>query len=666
MRQEHNTGIRIALNVLESGAASLFLASLAMGPFSSRAERPLLWLALAAVLFGLYLSIALWTTRSDLVAGESAGQQFWISFVPFSVLFVAGLAEVQIRPELVGRLWFLTSSIQPFPILAVALILLLVLLVKTTAITMSVRTEVERRRIYNMAARAAVPAAILTLGLLQATVYILPIGNASLRFWAIADGIFKGSGYPLTLTEPGPISAGSPPYVYDLPLFPLVVKAAFSLLGHNSAAAQLPGAISSALFPLSLYLLMREATHSKVTAIVFSALTSLFPFLRIWVLNLPDPDPFFLTSLCFAAYFYLRALDARGSAALWTVAGLASGVASLARPEGVLYVACLGLGILACRPRLKQLALYVIALGLFIGPMVVVWMANFGFMWPQNYNHTLDWSDSLVTYRQLDTQGGIPLYYRGLGMSATWGLAILALFVFSSLLGTVTMLFRDRRLLAIALPAIGNTVMIFYTNPWISNAFQYADFFRHASFGIPFMVVASAHGFQVAARRLRARPGWQMVPYACLLLLVAAVIREGDILANPTYTHRPGSPLASQVLTDNTYLSLQIILEHPMPLPAMSFHKDSNNMLVGYPTGIPWPDTALQFFKPLDMSYDRQGSAFGYASVLAFLLALTFAAMAEWGLVGESSAISRQPGTPSPRDASERSIMPLPMGEGRV
>ena len=124
MRQEHNTGIRIALNVLESGAASLFLASLAMGPFSSRAERPLLWLALAAVLFGLYLSIALWTTRSDLVAGESAGQQFWISFVPFSVLFVAGLAEVQIRPELVGRLWFLTSSIQPFPILAVALILL--------------------------------------------------------------------------------------------------------------------------------------------------------------------------------------------------------------------------------------------------------------------------------------------------------------------------------------------------------------------------------------------------------------------------------------------------------------------------------------------------------------------------------------------------------------
>lgn len=619
----------MALAVLESGAAGLFLASLALGPFSFDSADAPLWPALAAVLFGIYLSMALWTTRSPQHSRGATSGFPWLLSIPFTALFAGGLAVIQVWPELVGRFWFLTSPIQPFPILAVALMLMLVLLVKTAAIARSAPSRAEKRRIYEKAARAAIPAAILTLGLLQATVYILPIGNASLRFWAIADGIFKGQGYPLTLTEPGPISAGSPPYVYDLPLFPLLMKAAFSLLGHNSAAAQLPGVVSSIFFPLSLYLVMRQATRSRVTAIAFSALASLFPFLRIWVLNLPDPDPFFLTSLCFAAYFYLRALDARESTVLWIIAGLASGVASLARPEGVLYVACLGLGILASRPRLKQLALYVVALGLFIGPMVVVWMANFHFLWPQNYNHTLGLTDPLVTYRQLDTQGGLPLYYRGLGMSAEWGLALLAIFVLSSLLGTGVMLFRDRRLLALAMPAIGNSIMIFFTNPWISNAFQYADFFRHASFGIPFMTVASAYGFQAASRYLQPRSRWRLASYACLVLLVAAVIREGDILANPTYTHRPGSPLATQVLTDNTYLSLETILEHPMPLPIMTFHRDSNNALIGYPTNIKWPDAALQFFDPLDMSYNRQGSAFGYASVIAFLLALGFATMAE-------------------------------------
>jgi hypothetical protein len=624
--------------------AALLLASLAVGPFSFRAERPLVWPLLAAAYFALYLSMARWTSRSLEKLREGGSRLLWRSTTPFLVLFAVGLVAVQIKPDLVGKFWFLTSPIQPFPLLAASLLLLLVFLLKSAVVAWSRRSIVDRQRTHEVAARSAVPAAMLLLGLLQATAYILPIGNASLRFWAIADGIFAGNGYPLTLTEPGPISAGSPPYVYDLPLFPLLIKAAFGLLGHNSAAVHLPGAISSALFPLSLYLLMKQATRSKVTAVVFASLASLFPFLRSWVLNLPDPDPFFLTSLCFAAYFYLRALDARQSAALWTIAGIASGVASLARPEGVLYVAFFGLGILACRPRLKQLALYVIAVGLFVGPMTVVWLANFGFLWPQNYNRTLDLSHPLMTYRQLDTQGGLPLYYQGLGIGAEWGVAILALFVVSSLLGTVAMLFRDRRLLAIAIPATGNTAMIFFTNPWISNAFHYADFFRHASFGIPFMVVASAYGFQTASRYLLARSKWRLVPYLCLLLLTAAVIREGDILANPTATHRPGSPLASQVLTDNAYLSMQTILEHPMPLPTMNFYRDGNNMLVGYPTGLPWPETAVQFFKPLDMSYDRQGAAFGYASVLAFLMALAFAVMAELSPISHQlSVISYQP-----------------------
>ena len=459
-----------------------------------------------------------------------------------AALFVVALAVIQVRPSVIGTLWFVTSPVQPFPIVAAGLALLAILLLKSAIAAGETSSEEERSRLWSALSGVAVPAAMVALGLLQASVYILPIGNASMRFWAIADGIFLGQGYPLTLTEPGPMSAGSPPYVYDLPLFPLLIRASFTLLGHDSAALHMPALVFSALFPLSLYLLIRAATGSRPVAVAFSALASLFPYLRFWVLNLPDPDPFFLTSLCFAAYLYLRALDAPRHSALWIAAGLAGGVASLARPEGILYVGFLGLGILAHRPHLRQLALYVVSAGLFVGPMVVVWFTNYGFVWPQNYNKTLDPSHLLQTYAQLDTQGGLPLFYKGLGLGAEAALVLAALFAASVLLGTVAMIGGDRRLLAMAVPAIANTVMIPLTNPWISNAFHYADFFRHAAFGIPFMVMASAYGFQMASRAVTRGPGLRAVRLVCWMVLIVVIVREGDILANPTATHRPGSP----------------------------------------------------------------------------------------------------------------------------
>ncbi|HEX9016878.1 MAG TPA: glycosyltransferase family 39 protein, partial [Chloroflexota bacterium] len=480
-------------------------------------------------------------------------------------------------------------------------------------------------------ARAAIPAAMLLLGIFQATAYILVINNATLRFWAIADGIFLGQGYPLTLTEPGPVSAGSPPYVYDLPLFPLLMRASFSLLGHTSTAAHMPALISSILFPLSLYLLLQEMTGSRTTAVIFSGLTSSFPLLRFWVLNLPDPDPFFLTGLCLAAYLYLRVAGTRRGWRSWLVAGVASGVVSLARPEGILYVAFLGLGLLITRPGLRRIAVYSAAVGAFVIPMVVVWWANYGFLWPQNYNRTLSTSFLRATLAQLDTPGGLALYPKALGIGPEWALGLLALLIFAALAGTAIAAVRKPRLLPIALPALANSLTIFFTNPWISNAFNYADFFRHAAFGIPFVVAIAGYGCHEAARWLSAKPRGSLVRALLGLLLVAAVLREGDILANPTATHRPGSPFASQALADTTYLSLEAVLENPMRLPEMQFYRDQSGALIAYVPDIKWPDAALQFFDSMDMSYDTQGRAFGYGGAVAFLLALAFAAISEGG-----------------------------------
>ncbi len=629
MTQARGLRAWVVLTAIEAGTASLLLTSLAVGPFPSKDLRPILWLALSVALFALYFVMVLVVTRPVLSAPIPETRRLWLSSAPFAAIFAAAFAAVELRPELAAGVWTITSSIQPFPYLAEGTGVMGVFLLKAALAGRSTSLSDAGRQARAAVAGFAVAVAMLLLGAFQATMFIQPLGNATLRFWAIADGIFAGRGYPVTLTEPGPVSAGSPPYVYDLPLFPLLIRGAFGVLGHNSAAVHLPGIISSTLFPFALYLLIHRATRSRVTAVLFTALASLFPFLRFWVLNLPDPDPFFLTSLCFAAYFYLRALDARESTTLWIAAGLTSGAASLARPEGVLYVGCLGLGILASRPRLRELAIYCAAVGLFIFPTVIMWMANFGFLWPQNYNGTLGLTHPAATYQLLERMGELPRYYEGLGLSPQWAAAFALLFLFSTIVGILIMALKDRPLLAIAIPALGNTVAIFFTNPWISNAFQYADFFRHASFGIPFMVLSSAYGFQFVVDHLKARGRTRVVPLVGLLLILLVVAREGDIDANPTLTHRYGSPIATQVLTSDPHLSLQAILQHPMALPTMSYHRDKNNALVAYPSTLKWPDAAIAFFRPFDVSFDSRGTDFGYGSLVAFLLALGFGALAD-------------------------------------
>ena len=634
MKSQRQVRAWVAESLVEAAFAAAFMSRISFGPISA-SPQPLLWLVGGCVWFLLYLAIALPTSLSLLfrkaLPEDGVKWRLWVSTLPFLLALMAGTVMLLLSSRLYDWLFRYLSTIQPFPAAAMAIGLLLVWLLKVLAVSpYGAGSSPLPLVLREFPARIAIPAAMLVLGVLQSTVYIFPIGNAFLRFWAIADAVGTGIGYPVTLTEPGPVSAGSPPYVYDLPLFPLMLKAAFFLLGHNSTAAHLPALISSILFPLSLYLLIARATGSRVVAVIFTALASLFPYLRFWVLNLPDPDPLLLTSACLAAYLYLRALDAPRSSTTWIMLGIVSGVLSLARPEGILYAGFFGLGLLLSRPRLKQFSLYLLCLALFLVPMVATWMLNFGFLWPQNYNGTLSLDYPARNLDILKGTDALGFYQRGLGVDPQWAVGLLVLFSASVLLGTLTMLVKERRLLAFAVPGIGNTVTIFFANPYIPNTFHFADFFRHDSFGIPFMVATSAYGFHFAWRHLAKKPRLKVVGYVCMVLLVAAVAREGDILANPTATHRPGS---TQVLTTYTYLSAEAILEHPLSLPPMTYYKDGS-FTVAKPTLIKWPDDLLAFVKPLDMSFDSRGRPFGYASVVAFLIALVFA------LVAEKTAVS--------------------------
>ncbi len=621
-----------AVAILESLCAAFPMARIAFGPITL-SPHPLLWLLGAAVWFALYLGISLWSTRSTLAETADEGMEIslrlWATTLPFMVGFLI-LTLLLVRFELSDRVSPYISTIQPFPTLATATGLLLVWLLKLLMThPPRVGDYAARHHAMSRAANVAIPMAFLLIGVLQASIYLTPIGNAFLRFWAIADAIGSGIPYPVTLTEPGPIRAGSPPFVYDLPLLPLMLKASFSLLGHNSTAAQLPAAIASTLFPLSLYLLIARATKSRATGVLFSAIASLFPYLRIWVLNLPDPDPLLLTSVCLAAYLYLRALEAPTSSATWIFAGLAAGFLSIARPEGILYAGCLGLGIVLSRPKIRQFGLYLLSLALFLVPMVITWVVNFGFLWPQNYNRTLGLAYPLQNLGILEGNGALVFYRRGLGLDPKWAVTLLVLFSASVLFGVIAMLIKDRRLLAFAVPGIGNTVTIFFANPFIPNTFHFADFFRHDSFGIPFMVATSAYGLHLAWGYLAHHSRLKIIGQLCMLFLIAAVIREGDILANPTATHRTSGP--TQVLLSDPYLSMETIFEHPLTLPNMTYYQDGN-VTVAKPTSIAWPDDAVAFFRPLDMAFDSRARPFGYTSVIVFLIALGFALSSKDGV----------------------------------
>lgn len=616
------------LTAVESVSGALCLSRIAFGPITESPNK-LLWLLGSSVALVAYLMVASWATitilNNSVRHGRRPGALLWATSLPFLVAFVTELLLLQFQPEIGGWVWDYLSTIEPFPTLAMAIVLVAVFLLKALVLLFSMPGGPERAKLLARCADVAVPATLLILGVLQASVYLIPIGNAFLRFWAIADALTLGVGYPVTLTEPGPMAAGSPPYVYDLPLFPMMLWGAFALLGHTSAAAHLPAALFNALFPLAAYLLIREATQSRTMGLVFGALVSLFPYLRFWVLNLPDPDPLLLTSLCLAAYFYLKALASPQRSARWLVAGVATGVLSLARPEGVLYAGFLSLGLLLSRPRIKQFALFLFCVNAFLIPMVVAWMVNFGFVWPQNYNRTLRIDYPMENLNILESMGALGFYHRGLGLGAEWALVLLLLLALSVLLGTLAMVAKDRRLLAIALPGIGNTVAIFFAHPHIPNTFHFADFFRHASFGIPFLVVTAAYGLHQLHKHLSSRTWLRWASYVGLFLLVMAVVREGDIVANPTATHHPG---ATQVLTTYSYLSMQDILEHPFLLPRTDYYR-KDSVIVAHCASMRWPEDALSFYQPLDMSFDSRGRPFGYASVAAFLLGLCFALLAE-------------------------------------
>ena len=131
------------------------------------------------------------------------------------------------------------------------------------------------------------------------------------------------------------------PELHHSPLFPLLAGATLKLTGRPEAASDVWYVLFGTLLTLPVYGLARRLT-SPGGALLAAALVAFFPALTTAVLYWGTmTEPLFLLLIYSAAYCVLRGLDGNSSLGAFTAAGALTGLAFLARPEGILWMASL-------------------------------------------------------------------------------------------------------------------------------------------------------------------------------------------------------------------------------------------------------------------------------------------------------------------------------------
>ncbi|MBW8876231.1 MAG: glycosyltransferase family 39 protein [Acidobacteria bacterium] len=147
------------------------------------------------------------------------------------------------------------------------------------------------------------------------------------------------------------------PELHHSPLFPLLAGATLKLTGRPEAASDIWYVLFGTLLTLPVYGLARRLT-SPGGALLAAALVAFFPALTTAVLYWGTmTEPLFLLLIYSAAYCVLRGLDGDSSLGAFAAAGALTGLAFLARPEGILWMASLAgaaLVVLVLRRRLGE------------------------------------------------------------------------------------------------------------------------------------------------------------------------------------------------------------------------------------------------------------------------------------------------------------------------
>ncbi|HEX9015481.1 MAG TPA: hypothetical protein VF960_05685 [Chloroflexota bacterium] len=473
----------------------------------------------------------------------------------------------------------------------------------------------------------AIAAALLALGLLQGASFVWVIGNDFTRYWNVADAISSWSGYPAMRTLPLYFQIGEPAYTVDLPGFPLLLLAAFRLVGHDTLAAEIPNLLANAILPLVTYSFLRLAGIGRGLAFAGSVLLVTQPFFRLYTLNAPVPDAVFMALLVGTVCCFQRAAAATGpSVGRWMVFGLLAGASALERPEGTFFLAFMALALF---PRLRERGPWIAAgtASALLLPFVVVMRTTFGFLWPNNAGSTMGLRNVEVNLHWLGVKT-LAWYADALHLTVAQLIALLGAIAVLVVAGTI-LLARDRsRLALLPVAAAVNIAIVFTVDQSVSGVHLWFDFFRHVSYGLPFLALPA---FYLLDRSVgaRARLRWAATPAIGLLLLGAGMFQLNS-LSYPSDSYSQSYGQSARLLTSDVWVSLQDLVEHRYPLPTIETERDGSGVLVpsrAFETKYlaQHLDRVRAFFEPYSALNVNRGTQYEYSSMLVVLFGAVFA-----------------------------------------
>lgn len=480
-------------------------------------------------------------------------------------------------------------------------------------------------------AEIMVPAALVLVGLLLGTSYITVMGDDYARYWTVADSLAQGLGYPASEVAGEYRAGGMSTYLVDLPALPLAMVAAFSLMGHNVLAAMAPALLAATLFPLVTYLALRELTRDATLGFVGSVGLATFPLLLFYVLRATEPDGMFVTAAMAMAFVAIRLDGRRNERWMWLALGPIAALVALTRPEGIVYTVVLfltlAIGHRASGGYWVAISTCAVILALFSAAM----LATFGTPWPTSFagavaiDHVARNLDGFVVH-------GLPRYSAALGLpQPVLVLSALAM-AGAYLIGCVRLAASRPQLLFLALLPILGAAIFLLASPALTRPHLPYDYFRRASYGVPYLVLVALYGITPLLERCRRSGALRGARRLLLVAAIVLVVYHVKLMSTPEETYGGNT----QLLTSGSYLLATDLIAHPYGLPWLPFERDGRVLVVSdafdYMT---FRGDLNRFFAPMDLHSSTRAAGYAPTALAIFLAGLCYAAVGKREQRGE-------------------------------
>ena len=202
-------------------------------------------------------------------------------------------------------------------------------------------------------------------------------------------------------------------------------------------------------------------------------------------------------------------------------------------------------------------------------------LRTFGTPWPTSFAGTMKLENVAANWSGL-TGSAIPAYAAALGLPEPLLVTLIGAVVAIYLVGAWR-LAKDRpQLLFLALLPVMNIATFLLASPNLTRPQHPYDFFRRASYGLPYLAMVAAYPMGSWLRQAFERRSSRAEMAVLVVVSLVLVTYQVKLLSRPETTYDFGTPL----LTSGMYLLATDLAERPFEMPRMSFERDGKTVVV--------------------------------------------------------------------------------------